>query len=114
MVHGVDWLYYLMMTGKLLNKNNKVLNFIKRRFITNCNWLTGNCYYFALILKDRFPEGEIYYDVIIGHFVFRLNGINYDWSGVIPEMEKHYYVKWETFNEYDRLEKERIVRDCIL
>lgn len=38
---------------------NKIEEFINRRFPNDCNWLSGNCYYFAIILKDRFPEGNI-------------------------------------------------------
>lgn len=41
-----------------------VKEFIDRRFKADCNWLNGNCYYFALILSDRFPGGTVYYDVI--------------------------------------------------
>ena len=36
-----------------------VLKFIKRRFPVDCNWLSGNCYYFAQILMARFPEAKI-------------------------------------------------------
>lgn len=70
-------------------KKDKVLEFIERRFPTDSRWMNGNCYFFALILKDVFG-GEIFYEVIAGHFVcmigmefiekermkFMLNGIN--------------------------------------
>ena len=36
-----------------------------------------NCYYFAMILKDRF-NGEIYYDVINGHFLTLIKYKLYD------------------------------------
>ena len=93
---------------------NNVIDFINRRFPTDCRWLNGNCYYFSLILKDRFKEGIIFYDVIDGHFVTEINGIKYDWSGIVNESEKHIYVKWDKFDKYDSLQKERIIRDCIL
>lgn len=93
---------------------NEVLDFINRRFKKNCNWLTGNCYYFALILKDRFPEGTIYYDVISGHFMFEYMGGFYDWTGLIDmEYFDGILIVWDTFENYDHLEKERIIRDCI-
>ena len=93
--------------------NSEVLDFINRRFSEDCDWLTGNCYYFALILKDRFPAGEIYYDTIVGHFVFQLDNINYDWSGVVSTEGYHYYEKWNNFEEYDSLQKARIIKDCL-
>jgi len=47
---------------------NTVLEFIHRRFPQDSNWLTGNCYHFALILSSVF-NGDIFYDVVAGHFV---------------------------------------------
>ena len=62
---------------------NFCIDFINRRFKEDCNWINGNCYYFALILRDRFPGGIIYYDVINGHFIYQYNGNYYDWTGII-------------------------------
>jgi len=90
---------------------NEILEFIKRRFSTDCNWTTGNCYYFATILLSRFPEGIIYYDVIYGHFIFKYEGFYYDWTGCVEP--KGYLVEWDKFGEYDSLQKQRIVCDCI-
>lgn len=64
-----------------------VKEFIDRRFKADCNWLNGNCYYFALILSDRFPGGTIYYDVIYGHFIYLYEGKYYDWSGVSSQVK---------------------------
>lgn len=51
---------------KIQNQNsNEVLEFIHRRFPVDCDWLSGNCFYFAIILKSNFKSGDIYYDVII-------------------------------------------------
>ena len=52
---------------------NDIIQFINKRFKNDCDWINGNCYYFAVILKDRFPEGSIFYDVTCGHFVFEYN-----------------------------------------
>ena len=93
--------------------SEEVLDFINRRFRTDCDWLTGNCYYFAVILLARFPQGSIYYDVIDGHFVFGYQGVYYDWTG-ITDYAKDNLVEWNKFDEYDILRKERIIRDCIL
>ena len=91
---------------------DEVIEFIDRRFKTDCNWISGNCYYFAEILKLRFPEGVIFYDVIYGHFVFLYKGKYYDWTGSIKP--DGILVNWEKFEEYDHLQKERIVTDCIM
>lgn len=92
---------------------NEILEFIQRRFKKDCNWIDGNCYYFAIILKDRFPDGKIFYDVINGHFVFEYQDKLYDWNGV-HNSEKEFLVDWENFDEYDSLLKKRIIRDCVL
>ena len=92
-------------------KQNEILEFISRRFQKDCEWVTGNCYYFSLILKDRFPEGLIYYDVINGHFIFEYEDYYYDWTGnIIPN---GYLVEWDRFDEYDSNQKQVIIRDCI-
>ena len=91
---------------------NEILEFIKRRFSVDCNWTTGNCYYFAIILLSRFPEGAVYYDVINGHFIFKCDDHYYDWTGIIEP--DGYLVEWNKFDEYDSLLKQRIMRDCLL
>lgn len=92
---------------------NEVLEFIKRRFSANCNWLDGNCFYFSIILLSRFPQGSIWYDTIQGHFVFQYNGDYYDWTGKInPIVEK--LIEWDKFEEYDSNQKQWIIRDCIM
>lgn len=92
----------------------KVLEFIDRRFKKDCDWVNGNCYYFALILKDRFPEGKIYYDVILGHFVFQYNNQYYDWTGILSPDALCCPIEWGRFDEYDSLRKDRVVRDCVM
>lgn len=89
---------------------NTVLEFINKRFPTDCNWTTGNCYYFALILADRF-NGDIYYDVINGHFITKIQNYFYDWNGIVDT--NNYLVEWNKMDQYDSLVKQRIVRDCI-
>ena len=91
---------------------NEVLEFIQRRFESDCNWMTGNCYYFAVILKDRFPEGRIYYDVIYGHFIFQYQDKYYDWTGIYKTTDG-ILAAWDEFDEYDSIQKKVIVRDCI-
>ena len=92
---------------------DRVIEFIKRRFKSDCNWISGNCYYFAMILKTRFPDGVIFYDVINGHFVFNYADRYYDYTGIITPGENN-IIEWDIFGQYDSLQRERIIRDCIL
>lgn len=93
-------------------EDDEVVEFIERRFPSAETWREGNCYYLALILSDRFPDGEIVYDVIEGHFMFRRGGKYYDHSGVV--FPDGYIVAWDKFDAYDDIQKKRIVRDCLL
>ena len=102
------------MKERLDNQCDEVLEFIERRFYKDCNWLDGNCYYFALILKDRFPDGKIYYDVLNGHFVYKYKGLYYDWVGIYePECDDD-MVSWNQFRWYDSSQKDIIIRDCVM
>lgn len=97
----------------------EVLEFIERRFKIDCNWKTGNCYYFALILYDRFRQynPEIYYDTVDGHFLCRINNIFYDWGGAVAFSDEYvskYVKKWSYLCEEDPIWGGRIVRDVIL
>ena len=90
---------------------DNVIEFISRRFPIDSNWTDGNCYYFALILKDRF-NGEIFYDVIYGHFFVRIGNHYYDYNGLVDIKERK-LVNWKNFDEYDSSQKNRIIRDCL-
>lgn len=88
-----------------------VLDFIKRRFKNDCNWVNGNCYYMALIIKDRFPDSKIFYDVIDGHFCTKVKDIYYDWNGIYVPIVP---IEWDKFDGYDSYQKEIIIRDCLM
>lgn len=90
---------------------DEIIEFTKRRFPIDCNWLNGNCFFYCQILKSAFCSGKIMYDVIHGHFIFLYNGKYYDWSGEIKP--NGYLVEWNKFDEYDVERKQRIIRDCI-
>ena len=94
--------------------SDEVIEFIERRFPQDCHWLDGNCYYFALILKDRFPESRIVYDVIYGHFFVEYKGKYYDYAGERVWPGGAYAVYWDEIDKYDSLVKQCIIRDCIL
>lgn len=107
-----------------------VLEFIKRRFdsdrdnVQNNKWMNGNCYYFALILKNRFKDGFIVYDTILGHFMFLYDNYLIDaistvkLKSFIEPDENNYIINdtivvWDYFKLYDEYQYHRIVRDCI-
>lgn len=94
--------------------SEEIIDFIHRRFgpfDENSDWMTCNCFWFAQILNDRFPGGRLYYDVVVGHFVFEYDGIYYDYSGIVTPNDD--LVAWDEFDKYDAYQKERIIRDCI-
>ena len=103
--------------------NKEILDFINRRFPISewdyMNWMTENCYYFARILKSRF-KGEIWYDLVNGHFLFKQGDCFYDWTGWRMEynMDKpetvDNLVKWADYKKIDPVHYDRIVRDVIL
>lgn len=93
----------------------KILEFIHRRFSKDCDWMNGNCYFFAQILASRFM-GEIVYDPIEGHFLFYAYDENfYDWSGRrdYTDEYKANFVLWESYSLQDSFHRSRIWRDCV-
>ena len=92
---------------------DKVVEFIRRRFPQDCGWTSGNCFYFAVILKARFPGARIVYDVLDGHFLADVDGVLYDWTGPRGHPDACRYVAWDGFGEYDPARMSRIVDGCI-
>ena len=68
---------------------------------------SGFCYYFAIILRERFG-GEVVYDPIEGHFLLLLEGLLYDITGEATAKHKVYYcpLEWKA--------EKSIVNGCIL
>lgn len=86
----------------------KILEFIKGFEPVKDFFLYGYCYWFAVILSQRFG-GEIWYLPIENHFICKIDDRCYDVSGeVIP---RRVVFKWDKYP--DELEKRRIIRDCI-
>ena len=107
------------MIGISMIAQEKILDFIHRRFKQDCNWKTGNCYYFAVILATRFELDDpvIYYDTVDGHFLCRINNVFYDWSGAVAFSDEYvnkYIKKWADLYKEDPIWYSRIVRDVIL
>lgn len=92
---------------------DEVIEFIKRRFPYDNNWLDGNCYYFALILHTRFPQSKIIYDPIQGHFLIQYKNTLYDWSGIYAPKDYGALIDWDLYEKVDNEHYARIVRDVI-
>lgn len=98
--------------------SKEVKDFIYRRFKADCQWMSGNCYYFSLILADRFKSYSpyMYYDSIDGHFLCRIGSRFYDFTGEHKyggsDIERLY--KWDELKELDCTWYSRIVRDVLL
>lgn len=73
----------------------------------------GFCYYFAVILKEKFPRGEIIYLPVQNHFVFSYGTqYLYDIRGNVTDL--YFNSQLEIWNNYNDLpHKQRIKRDCI-
>ena len=68
---------------------NLILDFISNFSTAADKFTNGWCYYFAVILCDRFYQDnpEIYYDPIANHFVTRINNVYYDANVDIKEFK---------------------------
>lgn len=98
---------------KVMIKIHEVQAFVCKRFPVDNNWLNGNCYWFAHILCERFPELDIYYDPIVGHFYAGNGKVFYDWSGVyFGEEYEHKCIKLSVIHTKDPLWYARLIRDC--
>ncbi len=106
--------------------NNDILKFIQRFPIYDektgaesiDDWMGHNDYYFARILKTRF-KGEIWYNLVNCHFLFRYFDNFYDWSGLRAEYDLNEpdtmdnMIQWSKLKKFDRSRYERICRDVI-
>lgn len=96
-------------------RHEEILNFI-RQFqdlgATNC-FSNGMCYWFAVILKERFEDGLIVYNQIDNHFAVLLYDTFrvYDITGDVSDK-----CEWEDFeflSYADELLYNRLLRDCV-
>lgn len=92
---------------------NEIMDFIERRWRSqDSNWMSGNCYWFARILCDRFPYLEIYYLPVIGHFIAGDKSSHkfYDWTGEVAPDERP--VRLEDILVEDALWYDRLMKNC--
>ena len=93
---------------------NQVVEFIERRFPAEENWLRENNYYFAIILREAFPGGKIFFDPSEEHFLYMLNGQLYDWYGLRDDYPINtHFIDWEEYSKTNTAHCRKIVRDFI-
>lgn len=90
---------------------NRIEKFISL-FENDEKYMNGLCYWFAYILKGRFPDGEIWYDSVFNHFYFVLDDIAYDVRGKVDLPINA--MKWCDYEKHDSVHYQRIVKYCIL
>ena len=95
---------------------DEVLEFIKKfkwRFPKEQEviFTEGNCYYFAVILRERF-SGKIYYLPIVNHFICKIGKEYYDITGK-ANLGNEKPWDWEEYQKEEPLGSGRIIRDCI-
>ena len=73
-------------------------------------FLFGNCYWFAVILSQRFMS-EIYYMPIANHFITKIDSNFYDISGLIIPDEQP--ISWDIFQNMEPKLSQRIQKYCI-
>ena len=89
-----------------------VLDFIHRRFTTDCNWTNGNCYWFAIILKERFNL-KIYYLPVPGHFVAGDGEEFYDFNGRYDIEDNTPIIQFEELKVTDISHYQRLIENCV-
>ena len=77
----------------------------------------GYCYHFAIILAHLFGNGNcsnhLMYNPVDNHFAFLGNDYQlYDISGNIGTIDNN-WVNWEKYKKLDKLETNRIIKQCI-
>lgn len=93
---------------------DKIYDFIYRRFEVDNNWITGNCYFMALILNHVF-DLPIYYLPVEGHFVVfnSKTGHFLDWLGTVKLEENESPILFSKLKDTDPQWYTRIIRDCV-
>lgn len=90
-------------------KHEEILKFISNFKFCADEFTHGKCYYGSVILRNRFPDSETWYDRIMNHFATKINGRLYDLAGEITDTEN--FEPWCMLD--DEFLQARIERDCI-
>lgn len=84
--------------------------FIKRFAGAKDTFLNGCCYWFTVILRERF-SAEIYYNPIENHFAGKIGDKLYDVTG---EIDSSGFVQWNDYKYVDLVHARRICDQCIM
>ena len=97
----------------------EILDFIKHfssfgEQVVDC-FSNGNCFWFAEILRRRFPNSYIVYNSLENHFACSIDCNIYDITGVICHVYENQskWYPWRHYIKYDPTHAKRIQRDCI-
>lgn len=90
---------------------NKIEEFISL-FNNDDKFMNGLCYWFAYMLKGRFPNGEIWYNQIENHFYFVVNNKAFDVRGEVELPSTA--IRWSEYANYDELDYQRVVKYCVM
>lgn len=99
-------------------REEEIINFIKKFQAAGMadNFTRGFCYWFAVILKNRFPEMRIFYDLIDGHF-FCYDLETKSCYDAIGKFKQSYplsrYADWEEYASIDPSHYNRILKSCV-
>lgn len=104
----------ISMRDMLCGNRQEVLEFIKSFSKAKSTFLFGCCYWFAVILRERFEGSQIVYFPVENHFATQICGRIYDASGdITDEYLDAKAIPWSKMREYDELQYERIVKYCV-
>lgn len=88
-----------------------IANFKDKNF-----YLNGFCYYFAVILQERFSQHreprEIWYNPVLNHFACDIDGVLFDVKGEVPFDTN--WISWRNYREIEPLDSGRTEKYCIL
>lgn len=93
-----------------MTKHEEILEFINRRWQSDSDWLTGNCWYFVSILRERFSHLKRYYVPVEGHFVAGDGKHYYDWGG--EYITEQTIISWEEIYKNDPVWADRLKKYC--
>lgn len=94
-----------------------ICDFVTRRFSKDCDWMNGNCLWFAQILVWRFSEElTIYYEPVVGHFYAGTQDgrFFFDWEGYYNEkFLENKPILLSDIAYLDETWYSRLMRDCM-
>jgi len=92
------------MSKKVLDFIRQFKSYNKEEVLEN-TFLKGFCYYFSIILQERFG-GEILYEPVEGHFIIKIDDRYYDIRGDVTYMycNKTLYIKEEWITNRSNVE----------